>query len=92
MITDAGNPRGLFRGAFMQSGSPISTSDISQSQAAFDDLAAKVNCSGSSDKIQCLREAPYAILKAAINDSPGLFDYSSLSTVRIYNSHMYAPY
>ncbi|TFK40488.1 carotenoid ester lipase precursor, partial [Crucibulum laeve] len=79
MLANGGNTEGLFRGAFMQSGSPIPVGDITNGQKYYDALVSQTGCSGSADTLACLRTVPYATLKAAINKSPGIFDYQSLS-------------
>ncbi|KAH9970755.1 carotenoid ester lipase precursor [Lactifluus volemus] len=78
MLANNGNPHGLFRAAFMQSGSPVETGDITQGQPYYDDLVSRTGCSGSSDTLSCLRTVPYATLKTAINRSPPLLGYQSL--------------
>ena len=62
MITNDGNNGGLFRGAFMQSGSPIPVGDITHGQASYDALVAQTGCSGANDTLQCLREVDYDTL------------------------------
>ena len=75
MVTNGGDTEGLFRGAFMQSGSPLPVGDITNGQQYYDALVAQTNCSGATDTLQCLREAPYDKLKAAVDDSPSVFSY-----------------
>ncbi|TFY81774.1 hypothetical protein EWM64_g2237 [Hericium alpestre] len=79
MITNGGDTEGLFRAAFMESGSPIPVGDISHGQPYYDDLVERTGCSGSSDTLQCLREVPYSTLKDAMNKSPSIFAYQSLA-------------
>ncbi|KAI0787376.1 carotenoid ester lipase precursor [Fomes fomentarius] len=78
MIANGGNTEGLFRGAFMQSGSPIPTGDLSNGQADYDKLVSQTGCSGAADTLQCLREVPFDNLKQAVDNSPGIFAYQSL--------------
>ncbi|KAI0060458.1 carotenoid ester lipase precursor [Artomyces pyxidatus] len=78
LLTNGGNTEGLFRAGFMQSGSPIPVGDISGGQPYYDALVRGTGCSGSSDTLQCLRDAPYASLKSAMDDTPGIFAYQSL--------------
>jgi len=78
MLANGGNTEGLFRGAFMESGSPIPVGDISHGQPYYDAVVSQTGCSGSADTLACLRTVPYAKLKAAINKSPGIFSYQSL--------------
>ncbi|KAJ3486538.1 hypothetical protein NLI96_g4178 [Meripilus lineatus] len=79
MLANGGNTEGLFRGGFMQSGSPIPVGDITHGQKYYDDIVTRTKCSGASDTLQCLRQVPYNTLKAAVDDSPGLFAPQSLS-------------
>ncbi|KAF9448568.1 carotenoid ester lipase precursor [Macrolepiota fuliginosa MF-IS2] len=81
MLANNGNTEGLFRAAFMQSGSPLPVGDITNGQALYDTIVAETGCSGTSDALDCLRSLPYDTLKAAIDKSPGIFDYQSLRLV-----------
>ncbi len=73
MIANGGDTEGLFRGAFMHSGSPIPFGDISHGQRTYDQLVAYAGCQNATDSLQCLREVPYDVLKAGMNASPSLF-------------------
>lgn len=75
MITNGGDTEGLFRGGFMESGSPIPVGDISHGQKYYDAIVEETGCSSSSDTLACLRTVEYSTLKAAINNSPGIFSY-----------------
>ena len=75
MVTNGGNPDGLFRAAFMESGSPIPVGDITDGQPYYDALVAETSCSNATDTLQCLREVPYETLLGAVNQSPGIFAY-----------------
>ena len=75
MVTNDGDTEGLFRAAYMQSGSALAMGDISQGQVYYDALVAETGCSGARDTLQCLREVPYANFTAAVNLSPGIFAY-----------------
>ena len=77
MLANGGNTEGLFRGAFMQSGAPIPVGDITHGQQYYDAIVKETGCSGSADTLDCLRTVPYSSLKAAINKSPGIFDYQA---------------
>ncbi|KAF8835930.1 alpha/beta-hydrolase [Paxillus ammoniavirescens] len=77
MVTNDGNPDGLFRAAFMQSGSLFPVGDILQGQKYYDALVSETRCSSASDTLQCLREVPYEKLLDAINKSPSGFSYQS---------------
>ncbi|KAI8986130.1 carotenoid ester lipase precursor [Trametes punicea] len=78
MLTNGGNPDGLFRGAFMQSGSPIPVGDITHGRGDYDTLVAETGCSGAAETLQCLREVPFDTLKKAVDASPGIFSPQSL--------------
>ncbi|KAI9454047.1 carotenoid ester lipase precursor [Lactarius psammicola] len=69
MLANGGKTEGLFRAAFMQSGSPTPIGDITNGQQYYDDLVERTDCSGSSDTLACLRAAPYEKLKAVIDSS-----------------------
>ncbi|KAF8432659.1 alpha beta-hydrolase [Boletus edulis BED1] len=77
MVTNGGNPQGLFRAAFMQSGAPVLLGDITDGQSYYDALVAETGCSGANDTLQCLREVPYDTLLNAVNMSPGVLSYQS---------------
>ncbi|KAL0062982.1 hypothetical protein AAF712_010113 [Marasmius tenuissimus] len=78
MVTNNGDTEGLFRAAFMQSGSTIPVGDITNGQKYYDQIVADTGCSGSSDTLDCLRQVPYDKLKDAINNTPGVFSYQAL--------------
>lgn len=78
MVANDGNNEGLFRGAFMESGSPTPASDITNGQPYFDAIVSETGCSAATDKLACLRTVPYANLTAAMNASPGTYSYQSL--------------
>ena len=75
MITNGGDTEGLFRGAFMESGSPIPVGDITGGQPYYDELVESTGCSGSSDTLECLRGVDYDTLKAAMDQTPSIFAY-----------------
>ncbi|TCD68537.1 hypothetical protein EIP91_010462 [Steccherinum ochraceum] len=79
ILTNGGDTEGLFHGAFMQSGSPIPSGDITRGQKHYDNLVSHVGCAQSNDTLQCLRDAPYDKLKAAVDASPGIMSYQSLA-------------
>ncbi|KAJ4482483.1 Alpha/Beta hydrolase protein [Lentinula aciculospora] len=79
MVTNGGNTEGLFRAAFMQSGSPIPVGDITDGQIYYDDLVEATGCSDSDDTLDCLRGVEYSVLKAAVDATPGIFAYQSLN-------------
>lgn len=75
LLTNGGDTEGLFRGAFMESGSPIPTSDMSGGQTTYDTLVKETDCAGSSDTLQCLREVPYDEFLAAMDRTPNIFSW-----------------
>ncbi|KAJ3729396.1 Alpha/Beta hydrolase protein [Lentinula raphanica] len=79
MVTNGGDTEGLFRAAFMQSGSPIPVGDITDGQIYYDELVEATGCSGSDDTLNCLRGVDYSVLKAAVDATPGIFAYQSLN-------------
>jgi len=88
MVTNGGDTEGLFRGAFMQSGTAIPSGDISLGQQDYDDLVREARCAEAEDTLECLRQVPFAVLKAAMNMSPTTQSYRvcqgslhSLSTI-----------
>ncbi|KAH9040259.1 carotenoid ester lipase precursor [Lactarius hengduanensis] len=81
MLANGGKTEGLFRAAFMQSGPPSQTNDITRGQQYYDYLVERTGCTGSSDTLACLRVAPYEELKAAMDSTPSLFSYQSIALV-----------
>ncbi|KAH8999622.1 carotenoid ester lipase precursor [Lactarius hatsudake] len=79
MLANGGNTEGLFRAAFMQSGSPTPIGDITYGQQYYDDLVERTGCSCSSNTLACLRATPYKKLKAAVDSTPSIFAYQSLA-------------
>ncbi|EMD39501.1 hypothetical protein CERSUDRAFT_111813 [Gelatoporia subvermispora B] len=79
MLTNGGNPEGLFRAAFMESGSPLPVGDITHGQKFYDALVSETGCTGSADTLECLRQVPFDTLKAAVDKSPGIFSFQSLN-------------
>ncbi|THH27529.1 hypothetical protein EUX98_g6648 [Antrodiella citrinella] len=80
MLTNGGNNEGLFRGAFMQSGSLLPLGDMQGAQVFYDNLVADAGCEGAFDTLRCLRYIPFHRLKAAMDKSPGFYAYQSLAT------------
>jgi len=79
MVTNNGDNEGLFRAAFMESGSPIPVGPSTDGQVYYDALVKATGCSSASDTLDCLRGVPYDDLLAAVNESPGLFAFQSLT-------------
>ena len=53
--------------------------NITTNQHFFDQLVTDVGCTGSSDLIGCLRTVPFDKLGTAINQSPSLWSFTSLT-------------
>ena len=75
LLTNGGNPEGLFRGAIMHSGSPLPVGDIEAQQEQYDAIVRSTGCAEAADTLQCLREVPADTLVAAGNSLPGLYGY-----------------
>ena len=83
MIANNGDTEGLFRAGFMQSGSFWSLGDVANGQGYYDKIVTGTGCSSSSDTLDCLRNVPYETLKAAIDKTPGFFDYQVNTTLTV---------
>ncbi|KAI0041134.1 carotenoid ester lipase precursor [Auriscalpium vulgare] len=68
LVTNGGNTEGLFRGAFMQSGSPTPVGPLAKAQPFYDALVANGLCDCDG----------YPALRTAINASPNMFSFQSL--------------
>jgi len=75
---DDGNTQGLFRGAVMESGSPIPLRTVVDGQPYYDQLVEYTGCSGEADTLTCLRNVPYEQLITAVTLTPSFFSYQSL--------------
>ncbi|KAG8906279.1 hypothetical protein FRB99_007216 [Tulasnella sp. 403] len=73
MLMNNGDPQGLFRGAWMQSGAPIPVGNIENGQPMYDSLVKMVGCGGDSDSLGCLRKVPFDTFYRAMNTIPGLY-------------------
>lgn len=69
MLADGGNPKGLFRGAIMQSGAPPPVGPIEDGQIYYNDLVERTKCEGP-DTLKCLQNVDYGTLMKAVNQSP----------------------
>ncbi|PPR04709.1 hypothetical protein CVT24_011831 [Panaeolus cyanescens] len=79
MLHNNGNTGGLFHGAFMQSGAHVPAGDITKGQKYYDQLVADVGCSSARDTLQCLRTAPLATLRAAVDRTPNFDGHEGLA-------------
>src|ERR1700761_8904575 len=91
MLANDGDTEGLFRAAFMQSGSPIPVGPLENGQictlglctvirhtdtaAVYDQIVQQVGCAGSADTLECLRTVPFDSLKAAQDATPFIFSF-----------------
>ncbi|RLN91093.1 hypothetical protein BBJ28_00023527 [Nothophytophthora sp. Chile5] len=74
LLAYGGRDDGLFRGAIMQSGSPVKYIPTAYTNAStwdvyYNNITAAANCSSSSDTLNCLRQVPVAALSAILNSS-----------------------
>ncbi|KAM5540148.1 hypothetical protein V8D89_006288 [Ganoderma adspersum] len=76
MLHNNGDPEGLFRAAFMESGSPLPTGYVDNplSQATFDQFVADTGCSSSEEAIACLRNVSTDVFSQAVDKAPALSD------------------
>ncbi|KAA1126738.1 hypothetical protein PGTUg99_011762 [Puccinia graminis f. sp. tritici] len=74
-----GQHNNLFRAAICHSGTAIPVGKLSDGagQQAFDHIAKFVNCQDASDKLACLRKAPYKKLLKAVELFPGTFSFGA---------------
>lgn len=84
MLTSEGNTEGLFRAAVMESGASIPVGAIENGQIYYDAIVRDTGCSGAADTLQCLREAPFDNLKAAIDNTPSLFSFQVCTRTVMY--------
>lgn len=75
-LTNNGNNEGLFRGALMQSGSPVPTAHIEDGQLLYDLIVKAAGCDKNKDTLACLRKLPYLALKSAFDNGPSLFGFN----------------
>lgn len=83
MLTNGGDTEGLFRGAFMESGSPIPTSDVTGGQVTYDTIVKEVGCASASDTLNCLRSVPFNVLASAVDLTPNIFSEEVRSNMQI---------
>ncbi|KAH9855288.1 carotenoid ester lipase precursor [Lenzites betulinus] len=79
MITNGGNPEGLFRAAWMESGSAFPSGDITKVQSTFDFIASEVGCASARDVLSCLRGVPMTSIKAAMDQTPTVISFEALN-------------
>lgn len=81
MVAFGGNSERLFRGAFIQSGGPVSVGTQAHGQKYYDALVRDTGCSSARDSLKCLRDLPLSTLKVAVNKSPDSFSYDGFPAV-----------
>lgn len=89
MTYNAGNTEGLFRGAYVESGSILPMGDMESGQFHYDKLVADTGCKGATDTLACLRHIPYDRFKAAMDASPSFLAYQvclRTSTLRYFET------
>ncbi|KAJ8454076.1 hypothetical protein ONZ51_g13237 [Trametes cubensis] len=80
MVTNGGDNEGLFRAAWMESGTVQPAADITSLQPTFDAIASAVGCTlGSARVLDCLRAAPADAIKTAMDEQSAVFGYTGLS-------------
>ncbi|KAJ7634479.1 carotenoid ester lipase precursor [Roridomyces roridus] len=63
----------LFRGAFLSSGSIVTTSTVLDGQSDYDFLLGANNCTDAADTLECLKRVPFADFMRTVNRTPNLF-------------------
>ncbi|KAF4981689.1 hypothetical protein FZEAL_2576 [Fusarium zealandicum] len=73
LVAYDGHHDDLFRGAILQSGSPVAKFNNSQGwQSYFDALVQKTGCDSATDRLNCLRELPWQTLNDIFNGTTPL--------------------
>ncbi|EMD33605.1 hypothetical protein CERSUDRAFT_117706 [Gelatoporia subvermispora B] len=67
MLHNNGSTAGLFRGAFMESGSALPLNNYTEPQSVYDSLVSSANCTDSSNTLECLRELPFEAVQTALS-------------------------
>ncbi|KAI1788049.1 carotenoid ester lipase [Ganoderma leucocontextum] len=82
MLYNGGNADGLFRAGFMESGNAFPTGYVDNDylQSTYDGIVDHTGCSNSSDTLQCLREVPASVLKAAMDKTPSPGSYQQVNS------------
>ncbi|KAI0819594.1 carotenoid ester lipase precursor [Trametes gibbosa] len=80
MLANGGRTEGLFRGAWMESGSVFPGGDISKTQSTFDAIVSEVGCKSTmTDGLECLRSVPASDIVVAMNKAPTIFSFEALN-------------
>ena len=75
MLANNGNTEGLFRAAWMDSGSLPPSENPSALQPTFDSFAVDVGCASTKDVLACLREAPLEAFIGAMNKTESFLSF-----------------
>ncbi|KAJ7490995.1 Alpha/Beta hydrolase protein [Mycena latifolia] len=81
MLSNKLNTNTLFRGAFLESSSPVSTGSVADGQPFYDGLVAANNCTGYQATLACLRRVPFDSFMATVNRTNNLISFTSLSSI-----------
>lgn len=79
LLWDDGKNDDLFHGAIAASGGPVMSDGPERQQGYFDDMVKATNCTDASDKIACLKVAPFEDIMTSINEVGFLLGTQSLS-------------
>ncbi|TFK85744.1 alpha/beta-hydrolase, partial [Polyporus arcularius HHB13444] len=81
MQTNAGDTEGLFRAAFLESGTPIATGHVDNPylQSIYDEIVADSGCANATVALECLRTVPAEVLKAAMDKTPSFVSFRQLN-------------
>ncbi|PLW12849.1 hypothetical protein PCANC_19196 [Puccinia coronata f. sp. avenae] len=79
LLAYRGQHNNLFRAAICHSGTAVPAGMLSDGagQLAFDYIATYVGCQSASDKLACLKKAPYKKLLKAVEHFPGTFSFGA---------------
>ncbi|KAI8974599.1 carotenoid ester lipase [Trametes punicea] len=80
MLAKDGNNEGLFRAGWMESGAASPIGNVSKIQPTFDFIASQTGCASARDVLECLREVPAEVIKAAMDQTPTFLSFTSLNT------------
>lgn len=90
MIASGGSTGGLFRAAWMESGSAFPSGDITKVQPTFDFITSQVNCTSASDKLACLRTVSTEDIRAAMDQTPTVISFEVRDV--IHRARLYLTY
>ncbi|KAH9915056.1 carotenoid ester lipase [Epithele typhae] len=82
MLANNGDPQGLFRAGFMESGSPAPVGQVDNPylQTTYDTIVVDAGCADSANSLSCLRQVPTGKLKAAMDQTPTFLSFKQLNT------------